>query len=119
MRTQGSNTVSQIAQIQTAKFINPAGLVPIGGNIFKETDAAGPPLTGNAGSNGLGSVKQGFIERSNVELETELFLLHEAERQYEMLWRLRWSNRGAGVTNMKSPADLIIGRALHTETNRW
>ena len=56
----------------------------MGGNILKETDASGPPITGSAGSNGLGSLKQGFIERSNVEIVNELVALIIAQRAYEV-----------------------------------
>jgi flagellar basal-body rod protein FlgG len=84
VRTQGDSSVAQIAQIQLAKFVNPSGLLSTGGNIVKETDASGAPITGNAGSNGLGSLKQGFVERSNVEIVNELVSLIVAQRAYEV-----------------------------------
>ena len=84
VRTQGSNTVALISQIQLAKFINPSGLLAMGSNILKETDASGQPIVSNAGSNGLGTLKQGFIERSNVEIVNELVALIVAQRAYEV-----------------------------------
>ena len=84
VRTQGNSTVAQVAQLQLAKFINPSGLLSVGGNILKETDASGNPITGNPGANGLGSLKQGFVERSNVEIVNELVALIVAQRAYEV-----------------------------------
>jgi flagellar basal-body rod protein FlgG len=84
VRTQGSQTVAQVAQIQLAKFINPSGLLSFGGNISKQTDASGPPISGNPGGNGLGQLKQGFVERSNVEIVNELVNLIVAQRAYEV-----------------------------------
>ena len=84
VRTQGSSSVQQVAQVQLAKFINPSGLLAAGGNIVLETDASGTPITGNPGANGLGSLKQGFVERSNVEIVNELVSLIVAQRAYEV-----------------------------------
>ena len=55
-----------------------------GGNIVKETDASGSPITGTPGQNGLGGLKQGFVERSNVEIVNELVNLIVAQRAYEV-----------------------------------
>ena len=84
VRTQGSSSVQQVAQVQLAKFINPSGLLAAGGNIVLETDASGTPITGHPGANGLGSLKQGFVERSNVEIVNELVSLIVAQRAYEV-----------------------------------
>ena len=55
-----------------------------GGNILKETDASGTAITGNPDTNGLGKLKQGFVERSNVEIVNELVSLIVAQRAYEV-----------------------------------
>ena len=82
--TQGNPTPTQVTTIQLAKFINPSGLLSAGGNIQIETAASGAPITGNAGTNGLGTLKQGFVERSNVEIVNELVSLIVAQRAYEV-----------------------------------
>ena len=81
---QGNVTPSQIGQIQTAQFINPTGLQPIGENLYYETAASGAPTVGNPGSNGLGNIYQGSLESSNVNVVEELVKLIETQRAYEM-----------------------------------
>lgn len=80
----GSTTPQQLGQIQLASFINPAGLDPKGGNLFAETAASGNPQTGNAGSNGLGVLNQGFVETSNVNVVEELVAMIQTQRAYEI-----------------------------------
>jgi flagellar basal-body rod protein FlgG len=55
-----------------ANFINPQGLVRIGENLYQESDGSGTPVTGCACTNGFGKIRQGWIERSNVDLRQEL-----------------------------------------------
>lgn len=76
--------VAQVGQLQLADFINPAGLQPMGENLFRETLASGAPRTGNPGLTGLGSVLQGSLESSNVNVVEELVSMIEAQRAYEM-----------------------------------
>ena len=85
-RTAGSpNTTSQFGQIRLTNFMNPSGLLATGTNIVRQTSASGPPtVDGAPGENGLGSVKQGFIERSNVQIVNELVNLIVAQRAYEV-----------------------------------
>lgn len=73
-----------VGQLQLANFANDAGLEAIGDNIFKETDASGAAALGNPGVNGLGTVRQGFIESSNVNVVGELTNMITAQRAYEM-----------------------------------
>jgi flagellar basal-body rod protein FlgG len=73
-----------IGQLQLADFPNPAGLDAQGGNLLLQTAASGAPVTGNPGSAGFGSVEQGFIETSNVNVVTEITNLITAQRAYEM-----------------------------------
>lgn len=73
-----------LGQFQTASFINEAGLQAIGGNMYLETTASGAPVTGTPGTNGYGTMLQGYLESSNVDAVTELTNLIKAQRVYEM-----------------------------------
>ncbi len=73
-----------IGQMQLATFANPAGLSPQGGNFFLATAASGNPIQGLPGSPGFGTVMQGFVETSNVNVVTEITNLITAQRAYEM-----------------------------------
>ena len=75
---------SAIGDIQLADFTNPAGLSSHGGNLLGETVASGPSTTGTPGTDGLGEIKQGYLEMSNVEVVTELVELIIAQRTYEL-----------------------------------
>jgi flagellar basal-body rod protein FlgG len=81
---QGVAATTQLGNIQLADFINAAGLQPIGGNLFLETTSSGSPQVGAPGLNGLGSVLQGFVEGSNVNVVEELVNMIETQRSYEM-----------------------------------
>ena len=65
-------------------FINPTGLQAIGGNLFLETASSGAPQVGVAGEAGFGSVEQGFLENSNVQVVEELVQMITVQRAYEM-----------------------------------
>lgn len=80
----GSTTPTQVGNLQLADFINPQGLMPIGENLFKESVASGNPQTGTPGLNGLGTLIQGAVEASNVNVVEELVDMIEAQRSYEM-----------------------------------
>lgn len=82
--TAGANAPTQIGAVQLADFINPQGLQPIGQNLFKETVSSGNPQTGNPGLNGLGTLIQGSVESSNVNVVEELVDMIETQRAYEM-----------------------------------
>ena len=71
-------------QIQLAAFINPGGLEPLGGNLFAETAASGTPSAGAPGSSGLGSLRQGYVEGSNVNVVEELVTMIATQRAYEL-----------------------------------
>jgi flagellar basal-body rod protein FlgG len=70
--------------IQLVRFSNPAGLEQIGGNLLRETIASGPEILGNAGQEGLGMIRQGSLEGSNVEVVAEMINLITAQRAYEI-----------------------------------
>jgi flagellar basal-body rod protein FlgG len=73
-----------VGQLQIAGFINPAGLDPKGGNLYGETAASGTPTPGTAGTNGLGTLQQGFVETSNVNVVEELVQMIQTQRSYEL-----------------------------------
>ena len=80
----GQSAPSTVGQIQIANFINPAGLEAKGQNLFSETAASGTPNAGAPGANGLGSLSQGFIETSNVNVVEELVTMIQTQRAYEL-----------------------------------
>jgi len=82
--TQGSTTPTTLGQLTVTSFLNEAGLLPIGDNLFTETPASGTPQDGLAATNGLGSLQQVNLENSNVEPVTEISDLISAQRAYEM-----------------------------------
>src|SRR3990172_129684 len=77
-------TPTLLGQIQTVKFINPQGLIQLGENLFGISDASGSPLVGVPGQEGRGSIKQGFLEASNVEPVRELVDLIKTQRNFEL-----------------------------------
>ena len=79
-----ATTPTQIGQLQLANFMNPAGLEPRGGNLYTETAASGAPQAGNAGANGLGTLQQGSVEGSNVNVVEELVAMIQTQRSYEI-----------------------------------
>ena len=80
----GSASPSQIGSIQLADFVNPAGLQPIGQNLFVESASSGTPRISTPGLNGVGTISQGALESSNVNVVEELVNMIEAQRAYEM-----------------------------------
>ena len=77
-------TPNQVGNIQLADFINPSGLQPIGENLFLETQSSGAPIIGDPATNGMGTLRQGMLETSNVNAVEELVNMIEAQRAYEM-----------------------------------
>jgi flagellar basal-body rod protein FlgG len=80
----GQTAPQPIGTIALASFINPAGLEPRGQNLYTETAASGQPQGGTPGTNGLGTVMQGFVETSNVNVVQELVNMIQTQRAYEM-----------------------------------
>jgi len=80
---QGQSKPQQLGTIQLATFTNQAGLAAIGKNLFIETDASGTPIVGNAGLSGVGTLQQGYLEMSNVDIVQEMVNMIIAERAYE------------------------------------
>jgi flagellar basal-body rod protein FlgG len=83
--TQASSTAPQtIGKITLTEFSNPAGLMHIGGNNYQETAASGSPVDGTAGQGGYGTLSQGFLELSNVQIVQEMVNMITAQRAYEV-----------------------------------
>ncbi len=87
--TTGEVTVQTSSGTQTfrltlTRFANPSGLRSLGGNLYEETPASGTPETGNAGEQGYGTIMQGYLESSNVNLVEEMVNLIVAQRAYEI-----------------------------------
>jgi flagellar basal-body rod protein FlgG len=72
------------SQVQLVRFNNPAGLLSLGSNLYKETLASGTPELGTPGTNGFGSLNQGYLEMSNVKVVEEMVNLIMAQRAYEV-----------------------------------
>ena len=82
--TAGATAPTQVGTIQLVDFVNPSGLQPIGENMFTETASSGAPQAGTAGLNGLGTVIQGSLESSNVNVVEEMVNMIETQRAYEV-----------------------------------
>ncbi len=80
----GQTEASELGQIELANFTNPAGLLSVGNNILTETAASGAPQVGQGGQEGLGNVRQGALEGSNVNIVEELVNMIETQRAYEV-----------------------------------
>ncbi len=80
----GSVAATQVGSLQLTNFINPAGLQAIGQNLLLESGSSGAPQTGTPGLNGLGTLTQGSVESSNVNIAEELVNMIETQRAYEM-----------------------------------
>lgn len=84
VRTSSSAQLQDVGAIQLADFVNPSGLQPIGENLYLESSSSGFPQLGTPGLNGLGTLVQGFVESSNVNVVEELVSMIETQRVYEM-----------------------------------
>ncbi|PTU30602.1 flagellar basal-body rod protein FlgG [Stenotrophobium rhamnosiphilum] len=80
----GQASPQQVGTLTTSDFINPAGLQAKGENLYVETAASGPPQTGTPGLNGLGTLSQGSLESSNVNIVEEMVNMIETQRAYEI-----------------------------------
>ena len=82
--TDSSGSQSVAGTIQLARFPNSSGLSSEGGNLLAENEASGTPTTGTPGENGFGTIQAGFLEKSKVQMVTELVNLITAQRAYEI-----------------------------------
>lgn len=83
VQVAGQAAAQQIGQLELARFINPAGLLAVGSNLFVETDASGPPILAEPGVDGMSEVRQGVLEMSNVQVVDEMVGMIVAQRAYE------------------------------------
>jgi flagellar basal-body rod protein FlgG len=82
--TPGATEPQEVGQLELSAFVNPAGLKAIGGNLYLETAASGPPLDGPPGTENRGQIRQNFLEGSNVDPTNELIELIRTQRAFEM-----------------------------------
>jgi len=80
----GQANATQVGTLQLANFINPAGLESKGENLYMETQASGSPTTSTPGNNGMGTISQGYVETSNVNVVEELVNMIQTQRAYEI-----------------------------------
>ena len=81
----GDDTTStELGNIDLADFVNEAGLVAIGRNLFRETDSSGAAALGTPGSDGYGTLLQGYVENSNVNLVEEMAHMITTQRAFEI-----------------------------------
>ncbi len=81
---QGTVAPVTVGNLQTINFVNPAGLEPIGENLYVESAASGAATAGTPGLTGLGTLQQGAVETSNVNIVEEMVAMIETQRAYEM-----------------------------------
>jgi flagellar basal-body rod protein FlgG len=80
----GQTNQTDAGTIQLAKFVNPQGLIQVGGNLFQASDASGPAQMLNPGLQGAGTLQQGALEASNVDPVKELVDLIKTQRTFEL-----------------------------------
>ncbi len=80
----GQTNAAQLGTIQLATFANPGGLNSIGGNLLQQTESSGNPITdAPGGTSGMGTLQQGYLENSNVDVVAEFVQMILAQRAYE------------------------------------
>ncbi len=80
----GTPQPQEVGTINLTIFANAAGLEALGGNLYRESAASGTPITGQAGTDGVGIMRQGYLEESGVDVVEEISELIEAQRGYEL-----------------------------------
>jgi flagellar basal-body rod protein FlgG len=80
----GSGASTQVGQLQLANFVNPQGLQPLGSNLYASTNSSGAAIAGSPQSNGLGSLRQSYLETSNVDIVRAMVDMISAERAYQL-----------------------------------
>mgnify|MGYP001761574554 FL=1 len=81
---QGQTNPVQVGQLTLSTFVNDAGLESMGENLYQETQASGAPTESNPGNNGAGTLYQGYVETSNVNVAEELVSMIQTQRAYEI-----------------------------------
>jgi flagellar basal-body rod protein FlgG len=80
----GSSVPTDLGRIELARFVNPSGLNSIGKNFFLPTASSGDPITGRPGQEGFGTLSQGYLESSNVNIAEEMINMIIGQRSYEI-----------------------------------
>jgi flagellar basal-body rod protein FlgG len=80
----GATTPTQLGQFKLTQFVNPQGLQLLGGNLYQETEASGPPIISTPGDQGSGTLLQSYLEASNVDPVNELVTLIQTQRAFEL-----------------------------------
>lgn len=88
VRQPGTTSFTQVGAIQLTTFVNPEGLLRLGENLLAESDASGPPHTGTPGQAGIGILRQGYLESSNVDPDEEALRWDRTVRMVRRLERL-------------------------------
>ncbi|GHS88842.1 flagellar basal body rod protein FlgG [Synergistales bacterium] len=83
VKLAGETESQELGQLELARFVNPVGLLALGENLFRETDASGAPILANPGVDGMSQVRQGILEMSNVQVVDEMVNMIIAQRAYE------------------------------------
>jgi flagellar basal-body rod protein FlgG len=83
-KTRFNDDIVDVGQIDLYRFINPAGLTSVGGNLFKISEASGDEIRGTPALEGMGKIHQGFIEMSNVQVVQEMVNMIVAQRAYDL-----------------------------------
>ena len=100
IKLQGSEQLNDIGTLQLSHFANASGLKPIGNNLYSAADGAGAVVYSHPGENGAGTVAQGYLETSNVQMIEELTNMMTAQRAYEANSRvLQASDEILGIIN--------------------
>lgn len=84
VRMNSDGKAETVGQIKLCRFLNPTGLKAVGGNIFMATDVSGAKTEGVPGENGLGSLAQNHLEKSNINIVEEMISIVQAQRSFEM-----------------------------------
>jgi flagellar basal-body rod protein FlgG len=82
--TDTAGTTSTLGNVELARFINTGGLVALGDNLYAESPASGRPILGTPGAEGFGTISQGYLESSNVDIVEEMISMISAQRAYEI-----------------------------------
>ncbi|UPA12415.1 flagellar basal-body rod protein FlgG [Borrelia venezuelensis] len=100
VKVDGSHDPIELGQMEIARFVNPAGLNAIGNNIFKETIGSGEEISETPGSSGMGRLRQGTLEMSNVLIAEEMVTMIVAQRAYEINSKaIQTSDNMLGIAN--------------------
>lgn len=83
VRTPAQSTPVEMGQLELVRFIGPSALAAMGDNLYRATDESGEPISGRPGTDGMGTIRQGYLEMSNVKLVQEMVNLMVAQRAYE------------------------------------